>query len=767
LFETELKQSANKVQELKDKVTELLEKNPNSPEAPKWRQMLDKIDSKWKELNQLTSERQQTLEESSNYLTQFQTAEAQLKHWLVEKDLMVSVLGPLSIDPNMLNTQKQQVQILLKEFDTRKPQYEQLTMAGERILKRPGEHPPSHEIVKEQLAAVAEKWDSLTGQLRNRRDRIDQAIVKSTEYQSLLRSLSDKLSALDSKLSSSLAVSTQPDAVKHQLEIARETKEEIEQEKKNINAAQPLCEELSTLVGEEYLKAELTRQLDGILKSFKDIEQKSDKHIQQLQSAYATSHQFQQMSKDFQAWLGKKTEELNQARPVSARLDVLQSIIEEQKDFKKTLTDQMSSYERIVAEGESILQKTQGADKAALQSQMATLRINWDEMNKQVKERQDKLTDCLDKALKYKQHVENLQPWIEKCQSNLCELKVSINPVEIENSVVQVRAWQKDLDKHHGMVELLNNAAESLLSASQTDKEIIQEENKMLNQKLNVVTEQLHKKRECLESMAQRLKEFQESSRETEKQLKNAKEHLEAHNLLEPQSLSSKHLTMMQAQQKALQTLKPHVDLAKKIAQDLVVEASDSAGVSDLLLQAESLEREYTAVNQQVEEKCLFLETKLQGIGHFQNRIRDMFSQFAEFDDELDSMAPVGRDLKVLQSQRKDIKCFLKKLEDLIMNNQYANKNCKMMLATEAEASPDLVGIKRDLEALNKQCNKLLDRAKAREDQVEGTINRVEEFYSKLQEFSSVLGRAEEHEESQGPVGMETETINQQLSTFK
>ncbi|XP_052665166.1 dystonin isoform X4 [Harpia harpyja] len=767
LFETELKQSANKVQELKDKVTELLEKNPDSPEAPKWRQMLDKIDSKWKELNQVTSERQQKLEESSNYLTQFQTAEAQLKHWLVEKELMVSVLGPLSIDPNMLNTQKQQVQILLKEFDTRKPQYEQLTMAGEGILIRPGEHPPSHEIVKEQLAAVAQKWDSLTGQLRNRCDRIDQAIVKSTEYQSLLRSLSDKLSAWDSKLSSSQAVSTQPDAVKQQLEIAREMKEEIEQETKNINAAQALCEELSVLVGEEYLKAELMRQLDGILKLFKDIEQKSDNHVQQLQSAYATSHQFQQMSKDFQAWLDKKKEELNQARPVSAKLDALQSLIEEQKDFKKTMTDQICSYERIVAEGESILQKTQGADKAALQSQIATLRSNWDEMNKQVKERQDKLTDCLEKALKYKQHVENLQPWIEKCQSNLCELKVGINPVEIENAIVQVRAWQKDLDKHHGMVELLNNTAESLLSASQTDKEIVQEETKVLNQKVYVVTEQLHKKRECLENMAQRLKQFQESSRETERQLKSAKEHLEAHDSLGPQSFSNKHLTMMQAQQKALQALRPHVDLAKKLAQDLVVEASDSAGVSDLLLQAESLEREYTAVNQQVEDRCSFLETKLQGIGHFQNSIREMFSQFAEFDDELDSMAPVGRDLKVLQSQREDIKGFLKKLEDLIMNNENANKNCKIMLATEAEASPDLVGIKRDLEALNKQCNKLLDRAKAREDQVEGTFSRVEDFYSKLKEFSSLLGRAEEHEESQGPVGMETETINQQLNTFK
>ncbi|KAM9156685.1 dystonin isoform 12-T12 [Pangshura tecta] len=765
LFETELKQSENKVQELKDKVTELLEKNPNSPEASKWKQMLDKIDSKWKELNQVTADRLQNLEESSNYLTQFQTTEAQLKQWLIEKELMVSVLGPLSIDPNMLNTQKQQVQILLKEFDTRKPQYEQLITAGQGILKRPGEHPPSHEVVKKQLASVAQKWDGLTGQLSDRCGQIDQAIVKSKEYQSLLRSLSDKLCALDNKLSSTLAVRTHPDAMKQQLEMAQEMKQEIEQEMKNIKVAQALCEELSALVGEEYLKAELIRQLEGIVKPFTDIEQKTANHIQQLQSAYATSHQFQQMSKDFQTWLDKKKEELNQAHPVSAKLESLQLLIEEQKDFKQTLSDQISSYEKIVAEGESLLQRTQGADRAELQSQLGMLKSNWDEMNKQIRERQDKLSTCLEKALKYKEHVENLQPWIEKCQNNLRGVKIVIDPVEIENSIAQVKAWQKDLDKHHSMVELLNNAANSLLNASQTDKESITEEKVALNQKVDMVTEQLHSKRESLENMVQKLKEFQESTRETQRQLKSAKEQLEAHDALGAQACSNKHLTMLQSQQKTLQTLKPHVDLAKKLAHELVIEASNSEGVSDLLLQAEALEQEYSTVSQQVEGKCSFLETKLQGIGHFQNNIREMFSQFAEFDDELDSMAPAGRDLDTLRSQREDINNFLKKLEDLIISNENANKTCKMMLATEA--SPDLVGIKRDLEALSKQCNKLLDRAKARKEQLEGIISRIEEFYSKLKEFSSLLGGAEEHEESQGPVGMETDIINQQLNIFK
>ncbi|XP_066862027.1 dystonin isoform X33 [Kogia breviceps] len=765
-FEAELKQNVNKVQELKDKLMELLEENPDTPEAPKWKQMLTEIDSEWQELNQLTVDRRQKLEESSNNLTQFQTVEAQLKQWLVEKELMVSVLGPLSIDPNMLNTQRQQVQILLQEFDTRKPQYEQLTVAGQGILHRPGEHPSFHGIVKEQLTAVTQKWDSLTGQLRDRCDRIDQAIVKSTQYQSLLRSLSDKLADLDNKLSSSMAGSTHPDAMNQQLETAQKMKQEIEQEMKQIKVAQALGEDLAALVKEEYLKAELGRQLEGILKSFKDLELKAENHVQHLQSACASSHQFQQMSRDFQAWLDTKKEEQNKSPPISAKVEVLESLMEDQKNFRKTLTAQSHIYEKTMAEGENLLLKTQGSEKVALQLQLNTIKTNWDGFQKQVKEREDRVKDSLEKALKYKEHVEMLWPWIDRCQNSLKEMKCSLDPAETEKSLAQLKDLQKERDQHFGMVEQLNSAASSLLRICEMDKEAVAEEKESLLQKVDMVTEQVHRKKFSLENMAQKLKEFQEVSKEAQRQLQCAKEQLDMHDSLGPQAYSSKSLTVLQTQQKALQTLKTQVDLAQGLARDLVAEASDSKGTSEVLLQAEALAQEHSALSQQVDEKCSFLETKLQGIGHFQNTIREMFSQFTEFDDELDSMAPVGRDVETLQKQREAIKAFLEKLEALIASNTNANKTCKMMLATE-EASPDLVGIKRDLEALSKQCNKLRDRAQAREEQVEGTITRLEEFYSKLKEFSTLLQKAEEHEESQGPVGMETEMINQQLDVFK
>lgn len=71
-------------------------------------------DAAWADVSGSVVERKQHLEESNKNLDIFQTTELQLGQWLSEKELMMSVLGPLSIDPNMLKMQKQQVQVGMK-----------------------------------------------------------------------------------------------------------------------------------------------------------------------------------------------------------------------------------------------------------------------------------------------------------------------------------------------------------------------------------------------------------------------------------------------------------------------------------------------------------------------------------------------------------------------------------------------------------------------------------------------------------------------------
>ncbi|XP_051892499.1 microtubule-actin cross-linking factor 1 isoform X16 [Pristis pectinata] len=762
----ELEQNAGKIDKLKGALKDLLKKNPDSPEAKKWTEMLEHIESKWAHANQAITERQQKLEESADLLSSFQNTESQLSPWLSEKELMMSVLGPLSIDPNMLRAQKQQVQFMLKEFETRKPQYEQLNQAADGILCAAGDVSPSDSQVRDQHRAINEKWDNLTHQLSSRSNQIDQATAKSTEYQELLQRLSDKVRILNNKLNSQSVISTQPDIVKQQLEEISEIRSDLEQQKEQIEEAQNLCDDLSSLIGEQYLKDELRKRLDAVLMPFNGLEERAGDRINQLQTTLASSQQFQQTFDELRLWLDGKCSEHTRKPLVSANLDTLQSQISEQEEFQKSLNQHSGSYEMILAEGESLVRSAQtGEEKMNLQSQLSTLKGQWDELWKQAAGRHSKLKDCVQKAQKYRQYMEDLLPWIGECECKVEELEITIDPAQLNSSLANAKDLQHDVEKHRSLLEMMNTAADILVDSCQVDEEDIRDEKTDINQRMDLVTEQLQAKSESIEEMAQRLKEFQDSLKSIQMKLDGAKQQLEIYDALGSQAYSNKNLEKLRTRQEALQILESQVEYLRDLARGLVEDTPDGADSSQLLQQAELVQQEYGNVKQRVDESCLAMENRLQGIGHFQNRIREMFSHLADLDDELDSMSPIGRDLDSLQSQTDDIKQFMSKLKKLKKDIETSEEECKQML--EVEGSPDLQGLKRELEALNKQCGKLLERGRNRQEQVETTVGRVEDFYEKLKELNNLLTKTEEGEELQGNVGTEVDIINQQLADFK
>ncbi|KAM9268167.1 microtubule-actin cross-linking factor 1 isoform 3-T3 [Morus bassanus] len=765
-FLAELEQNSGKIQKVKEALSGLLEKYPGSPEAANWKKMQEDLNCRWERASQATAERQQKLEESANQLASFQAAEAQLRPWLMEKELMMSVLGPLSIDPNMLNAQKQQVQFMLKEFEARRQQHEQLNQAAQSILTGPGDVSPSTTQVREELQGVNQKWSELTERLNSRSSQIDQAIVKSTQYQELLQGLSEKVKAVGQRLSSQSAVSTQPDAVKQQLEETSEIRSDLEQLEEEIAEAQTLCDDLSVLIGEQYLKDELRKRLETVALPLKGLEDLAADRMNRLQTALASSQQFQHMFDELRTWLDDKLCQQAQSQPISAKLERLQSQIQEQEEFQKSLNQHSGSYEMIVAEGESLLLSVQpGEEKTTLQNQLVSLKTHWEELSKQAADRHSKLKDCLQKAQKYQRHTEDLLPWVEDCKAKMSELEVTLDPVQLEATLLRSKAMLSDVEKRRSLLEMLNSAADILIDASQTDEDDIRDEKAGINQKMDAITEELQAKTGSIEEMSQRLKEFQESFKNIEKKLEGAKHQLEIYDALGPQACSNKNLEKLRAQQEVLQALEPQVDYLKNFTQGLVEDAPDGSDCSQLLSQAEVAQQDFKAVKQKVNDCCTLMENKLEGIGQFNNRVREMFSQLADLDDELDSMGPIGRDSDSLQSQAEDVRTFLGKIHRLKSDIEASESECKKML--EDEGSPDLLGLKRELETLNKQCSKLTERGKNRQEQVEMTLSRVEDFYSRLKELTHMTTAAEENEALQWVVGTEVETINQQLADFK
>ncbi|XP_068071420.1 microtubule-actin cross-linking factor 1 isoform X36 [Danio rerio] len=775
---SELAEHSGKVEDLKNLLKQLIRDNPDSPEVDTWKRQLEDIDSRWTNANQTASQRQTELEACADRLGNFTTAASQLGPWLREKELMMSVLGPLSIDPNMLNTQKQQVQFMLREFETRQPQFDQLTRAAEGILSLTGDERSRDEQdleeVRRELADISAQWDDLTSRLSGRSQQIDQAQGTSQHYLTLLRELSQSVADLGERLDAQASLSAQPEALRRRLQETGEIRSELEQRRGQLSQAEQLCTELSAIVAEPYLRDELHKRLESVSGPLKNLEERAADGLSQLQAALSSTQQFQQMFDELRSWLdgntGNQTTGMSETLPCQP--DALKTLLTQQEDFQRAIAQQRGSYELIQAEGASLLASLPAGDeRLALQTRLNNLRQDWEVLNQHASEKHCRIKETLTRAELYQQHRNELVPWIAECEVKEAEINPSLDAAVLDDSLQKARQLSLDLDRRRPLLESLNTAADQLLEQSCTGEEEVRDEKAQLNRRVDGLSERLQGRTAQLEELGSRLKEFEDGRQAVERRLEAARHQIEVQEALGPQACSNKSLERLRSQQELLNSVQPQVVYLRNLAQGLLqdapqISAAGQDGGQKLLQQACDTEKEFEEVTEKTEQCCSSLESRLQGVGEVQSRVRDVFSRLADLDDELDSLSPVGRDADSLASQADAVRGFLSRLNALRSELENHGGECTTMLRREG-SSPDLLALRRETEALSRQAGKLAERGQNRLALIESAEERVREFYARLADLQALLGRAEEVLNTQAVVGTEVEVIKQQLQEFK
>ncbi|XP_061903360.1 LOW QUALITY PROTEIN: microtubule-actin cross-linking factor 1 [Entelurus aequoreus] len=770
---SELAENSGRVEELKGTLRKLIADNPDSPEADGWRQQLQDIDSRWLSANQTAARRQTELEACADRLGSFTSAASQLGPWLREKELMMSVLGPLSIDPNMLNTQKQQVQFMLREFDTRRPQFDELTQSAEGILSQT-QDAKEQEEVRAELDSVSQQWEDLTSRLARRSEHIGQAQGTSERYQALLRELSSSVTALADRLDAQASLSARPEELKARLQETGEIRSELERRRSELAEAERLCQELSAIVVEPYLKDELKKRLESVSGPLKNLEDRAADGLSQLQAALSSTQQFQQMFGDLRSWLDRQAELRDSSLDsLPCQPDALRSLLADTDDMQRAVASQRGSYELIQGEGVSLLAAlpASGDERAALQSRLARLRQDWEEVNGKLSERESRLKSTLSKAESYQRHKAELTPWLVECEAKDAEIQPSLQSSDLDEALQKARGLSLDLERRAPLLEAFNTSADQLLEQCCIGEEEVRDEKAQFNRRLDGLGERLHSRTSQLEELAGRLKEFEEGQQAVERRLEAAKHQIEVQEALGPQACSAKSLERLRSQQESLKCLQPQVVYLRDLAQGLVQDAPQSPGVNSegaqrLQEQAKNTETEYEDVGNKIEQCCSTLESRLQGVGEVQSHVRDVFSRLTDLDDELDSLGPVGRDADSLASQAETLGGFLSRLADLRTELEAHASDCTAMLRREG-SSPDLLALRRETEALSRQAGKLSERGQARLVQIEDAAERVTDFYRLVGELQGLLGAAEGGLAAQGVVGSEVDVIKQQLQEFK
>ncbi len=170
-------------------------------------------------------------------------------------------------------------QFMLREFETRQPQFDQLSRAAEGILSPSGDEGSRDgqdlEEVRQELADISRQWEDLTSRLTGRSQQIDQAQGTSESYLALLKELSQSVADLGERLDAQASLSTQPEALRRRLQETGEIRSELEQRRGQLAQAEQLCAELSTIVAEPYLRDELHKRLESVSGPLKNLEERA------------------------------------------------------------------------------------------------------------------------------------------------------------------------------------------------------------------------------------------------------------------------------------------------------------------------------------------------------------------------------------------------------------------------------------------------------------------------------------------------------------
>lgn len=168
---------------------------------------------------------------------------------------------------------------MLREFETRHDQYNQLTQAAEGILSPVGEQGSgdSQDVaeVRQELASITQQWEDLTSRLSGRSNQIERAHGTSEGFQALLKELSQSLSQLAKKLDAQASLSAHPEALRHRLKETGEVRADLEQRRGQLAQAEQLCAELSAIVAEPYLREELHKRLESVSGPLNSLEERA------------------------------------------------------------------------------------------------------------------------------------------------------------------------------------------------------------------------------------------------------------------------------------------------------------------------------------------------------------------------------------------------------------------------------------------------------------------------------------------------------------
>ena len=731
-------------------VKDLLKRKGNAPGADRLFDELEDVTSRWKILNDRCKSRIKLMED----IKEFHDTHDGLHNWLGAKDKMMSVLGPISSDPRMVQSQVQQVQVLREEFKSQQPQLVHLNEVGDSVFSQIDETSTDGQRLSTKLKSIKERWADLLAKLEERASSLGAAADTSREFDAGVTRLKDALQAISDQLDE-LPLDKDPE---EQLRKIQNLERQMEGQRPLLADIEAAGVQLSEVLTDPASRSEIQTKLAALARQYNTIQKKLDHRKAEIEGSLRDGRQLEQSCARTVGWLSDELGSLSEKLLISADKHILQQQLDQYEPIYKDVVNKEHEVIMLLNKARDNLSRSgQRPDSRNLQRDIDKIQQLWDKLKKDTVERHTRLQTCMEHCKKYYRVLDTFVPWLRTAEDRLDTLKPNtFKRKDIEKQLKELSTFRNDIWKHSGEYENTRMLGETFHGACDVDKEVVKSELSNLKQRWDKLNNDLLERTQVLEDTARSLTDFNENLRELEHSIQRCEDKLSNHDVGDPKLLDK--IRILKEESSGLH--KPMQNVRQQVI-DLVGSARVVGGdAGHLQDDVDVLGERLDHLNAILDDRCSELQSAATAVQQFNEKVKNLFIDLNNLEQELDMMKPAGRDIKTVRQQLEEVALFIKKLgkaSDDINDIVTAGDNL-----VDSGFTPDNLQTREQADSLQRSLARLDDRARTREEDLISVLKKLEQFYELYTVVTDEINEVIEEVRRLKPVGSEVEGIKAQ-----
>uniref|UniRef100_T1IVF3 Dystonin n=1 Tax=Strigamia maritima TaxID=126957 RepID=T1IVF3_STRMM len=640
----------HEVHMLLNKGQDALAKTPVK-DAQMLRDKLATMKTRWDRLKKEAVDRNTRLQNANEQAKKFHSLLDKFTPWLVQAELKLVNLKPLSFKKNELDKQLREIQAFRNDLSRHSQEYDTVRSHGDTLINMAD---IDQEVVQEILDELRDRWNRLNADAGDRSQSIEEILQRLGDFNDNLRDLQHGLQRCEDRLASHDSLG---DAAKDPklLERMKSLLREAEAMATGVDSVKDVADGLIMDAPSECDTSHIKKSVGDADDRFRQLAKNLEDRCSGLESASHAVAQFNEQVKSVHHDLTSLEEALDSMGPVGRDLNIVKKQVDEIKKFLNSVDSEKGDLDDLERSARDMIDRGFAPDPKGLKKQLESLRRQLGRIEDRAQSREKDLDGMMTKLSNFYEDYDMVTGEIE---GGVNEEK-SFKPIggDIDTVKAQKEEFKLFCKRHMEpltkQLDDMNKIGQGLIqsAASNVSTQNLESDLEKMNDKWNDLKEKLNERERRLDVALLQSGKYQEALQgflqwlnDTEDMVAHQKAPSADYKVVKAQLQEQKFLNkMLLDRQNSMSSL---FQMGEEIASN--AEASERHQVEG---QLNDLVQRFDALTTTAQDRMENLEKTLPIAKEFQDKFTPLVDWLDRTEKKLASMETIATDEKKIQKQ--------------------------------------------------------------------------------------------------------------------